>query len=100
MWNVPDMAGNRPWELRREVAGKGRVSQPKLLCHPHRNLSSSTCEARGLCPEHQILRGPSLLAMSSQSLHPSSHTMFNVWDGGVSPCSSLQQGYRKAAGAT
>lgn len=26
MRDVPVMVGNRPWELRREVAGKGRTS--------------------------------------------------------------------------
>lgn len=57
---------------------------------------------QGTMPCTPALEGvqPPLLAMSSQSLHPSSHTTFNVWDGEVSPCSSLQQGYRKAAGAT
>lgn len=101
MWDVPDMAGYRPWELSREVAGKGRASQPKLLCHVHSNLSSSTCEARGSAV-HTSSRGvqPPVLPVLSQSLHSSSHTMFNVWDGGVSPCFSLQQGHRKAAGAT
>lgn len=88
MWDIPDMVGNRPWELRRVVAGKGRASQCELPCCAHSNLSSSTWSAEaGGYAVHTSSRGvqPPVLALSSQSLHSSSHTIFNVWDGGYLP---------------